>query len=377
MKIAFDAYSAFHSSNELGIHARNIIRSLTHHLKDEHYLLFTYGKGKYPIQDFSSKESFVELIRPSGRFNLLFPKYFRSVGLGKIVSGHKVEVFHGISNFMPAAFPPEVKALRLLSVNSTEKLRFTEDYTIFRNLKNTVAAWRNISRSAHFIVNSDYDRQFLQQKFRIKDARLHVVAPALHPQFFSDELLIPDKSSAFYYLPKTFILCTSKLSNSKIAESLIRAAYLDRNQDGLALVFAGRSHRNADHLKALVKKLNIEDRVYFVDGVSTGMMVFLYRRASLVVHPVRYESSAIPVLEAMSCNIPVVASDLPVFRQYCGDHIHYFNEDSPEEIHSWMKRFREQPEFFSQRTSQAREHANTFTPAKFAEQLFQTYRDSK
>jgi glycosyltransferase involved in cell wall biosynthesis len=377
MNIALDAYSAFNSGGENGMYARNVIRSLTHHFKDDHYLLFNLNKGKYPIQDFSGKEAHVEVLRPSGRFNNLFPGYFRSIGLGKDVSQFKADVFHGISNYMPMAFPPEVKATRILSVINTEKLRFGNENNFLKTYSQRFVAWRNFSRSTHFIVNSDDDRLFLQEKFRIRDSRMHVIHPALHPQFFTDDALKPDTSQAFHYLPKSFILCTASLRNSKRAEALIQAAYLDRNNAGLPVIFAAKSHRGADSARNMVKKLNIEKKVYFVDGVSTGMMLYLYRKASLVLHPSRYADNALPLLEAMACNIPVIASDLPVFRQNCGNTIHYLEDESPEGIQKYIEHFRQQPSYFLSKTPEALALSQTFTPAKFAVQLMQAYLDSK
>jgi glycosyltransferase involved in cell wall biosynthesis len=377
VNIAFDAYSAFNSGGESGAYARNVIRCLTNHCKEENFVLYTYNKGKYPIQDFSGKAASLEVVRPESRFNKLFPGYYRSIGLGKFVSKYKTDVFHGISNFMPAQFPPEVKALRILSIQNTEKLRFSDENNFLRKCSHYLYAFRNISRAAHLILNSDADLEFIHEKFRIPQQRLHVIHPSLHPQFFSETNLQPDKSTAFHYLPKKFILCTAKLRNSIHAESLIHAAYLDRQNEDLPLLFAAKSHSGADSLKNLVRGLNIERKVFFVDGVSTGMMLFLYRRASALFYPARYESSALPLLEAMACNIPVLASKLPVFGQFCGNHIQYFDEESPEEILKWMNHLRENPQAFLTRSREAVAHAHTFSPAKFAEQLLQTYKDLK
>jgi glycosyltransferase involved in cell wall biosynthesis len=297
--------------------------------------------------------------------------------LGKYVSKHKIDVFHGIGGYMPASFPPEVKALRVISVISTAPLRYPDETNFIKNLRNGFQALRNVTRSSHFIVNSEQDRLFMQEKFRIRDSKLHVVHPALHPQFLSPEAIEPDHSNAFHYLPKRFILCTAKIKNSKEAEALIRAAYLDKNNEGLPIIFAARSHKGSENAKSLVKNLNIENKVLFVEGVSTGMMLFLFRRAELFLYPCKYETSAVPLFEAMACNIPVVASDIPVFRQYCGDQIHYFPDHSPEGIHHFIKQYREHQDLIRAKVVSAREHALNFSPQKFATDLMKVYRDSK
>ena len=50
----------------------------------------------------------------------------------------------------------------------------------------------------------------------------------------------------------------------------------------------------------------------------------LYRRADVYVTPAYTETFAHPLVEAMSSGLPVVASDLPVHREICGDAALYF-----------------------------------------------------
>ena len=45
--------------------------------------------------------------------------------------------------------------------------------------------------------------------------------------------------------------------------------------------------------------------------------------ASLLAFPSRYEGFGLPPVEAFACGTPVVASDLPVLREVCGEHATY------------------------------------------------------
>jgi len=58
----------------------------------------------------------------------------------------------------------------------------------------------------------------------------------------------------------------------------------------------------------------------------------LYRACHIYVTPAYAESFAHPLVEAMSCGLPIVASDIPVHREICGDSALYFDRFSPEAI---------------------------------------------
>jgi glycosyltransferase involved in cell wall biosynthesis len=53
--------------------------------------------------------------------------------------------------------------------------------------------------------------------------------------------------------------------------------------------------------------------------VDKPQLADLYRGAACVLLPSRYEGFGLPVLEAMACGAPVVATDDPALREVGGD----------------------------------------------------------
>ena len=71
--------------------------------------------------------------------------------------------------------------------------------------------------------------------------------------------------------------------------------------------------------KKLLTEAGLLDRVTTRSGVSREEIADLYRRASVVACPARFEGFGFPAAEAMACGAPVVASDGGALPEVVGD----------------------------------------------------------
>jgi glycosyltransferase involved in cell wall biosynthesis len=80
----------------------------------------------------------------------------------------------------------------------------------------------------------------------------------------------------------------------------------------------------------MVRDLGISDSVVELGAVPYGSLHHLYRACDLYVTPAYTETFAHPLVEAMASGLPVVASDLAVHQEVCGDAALYFPRFSAE-----------------------------------------------
>ena len=59
-------------------------------------------------------------------------------------------------------------------------------------------------------------------------------------------------------------------------------------------------------------------RIAWLPSVSRADIVTLLQGAGALVQPSIYEGFGLPIVEAMACGSPVVASDIPPFREIAG-----------------------------------------------------------
>jgi glycosyltransferase involved in cell wall biosynthesis len=119
-------------------------------------------------------------------------------------------------------------------------------------------------------------------------------------------------------LPARFVLAVGAHRPHKNYEVLIQA--MASLPDEACLVIAGcidPAFKSAG--PALIALLGLGERVRLVPFVADEHLPSVYAAASAFALPSLAEGFGLPALEAMAAAVPVVASDIPVLREVCGD----------------------------------------------------------
>lgn len=118
-----------------------------------------------------------------------------------------------------------------------------------------------------------------------------------------------------------FILFVGTIEPRKNILNLVRA-FEEINQTGLPdlqLVIAGKEGWLSSGLMAYLRDSQIKDHVLFTGHVSDDELRALYSACRVFVYPSLYEGFGLPLLEAMACGAPVVASNVPGVVETVGD----------------------------------------------------------
>jgi glycosyltransferase involved in cell wall biosynthesis len=63
----------------------------------------------------------------------------------------------------------------------------------------------------------------------------------------------------------------------------------------------------------------MNDRIHFLSNVSNDELPAIYQNCKLFIYPSLYEGFGIPILEAFSSGVPVIASDVGSTAEIAGD----------------------------------------------------------
>ena len=80
--------------------------------------------------------------------------------------------------------------------------------------------------------------------------------------------------------------------------------------------------------------------LYVYHDISDPELDYLYRHVSALIFASRVEGFGLPLVEAMQRALPVIASDIPVFREIAGDYPEYFRNGDVGDLMRVLADFR-------------------------------------
>jgi glycosyltransferase involved in cell wall biosynthesis len=133
-----------------------------------------------------------------------------------------------------------------------------------------------------------------------------------------------------------------------------------------------------DEQAKLVVQLGLSEAVLELPALSRPVLAAVYRRATLVMQPSEREGFGLPVIEAMACGTPVVASDLEVLREVGGAAAVYCPVADvgkwSETVIKLLSERQERPRSWAARKEAGLAQAAKFTWSEYACQMVALYR---
>jgi glycosyltransferase involved in cell wall biosynthesis len=89
-------------------------------------------------------------------------------------------------------------------------------------------------------------------------------------------------------------------------------------------------------VEALVKKLSkhpeLNKRLFWFEGISDEYLEKIYAASTCLIAASEGEGFGLPLIEAAQHGLPIIARDIPVFREVAGDHAYYFSGLAPKDL---------------------------------------------
>jgi glycosyltransferase involved in cell wall biosynthesis len=154
---------------------------------------------------------------------------------------------------------------------------------------------------------------------------------------------------------------------------LLRAYADSRTRREVDLVAVGGEREFTTEERAFIAAKGLESTVTHLGNMSDEELCLAYNCASAFVYPSLYEGFGLPLLEAMACGTPVVASKTGAIPEVAGDAALYFNPQDLDDIRSSLETVM-QPGTAATLTEKGTARARLFTWEQTARQTLEAYR---
>jgi len=178
---------------------------------------------------------------------------------------------------------------------------------------------RCITRADAVICISEATRKDVVNFYKIDPRKVHLARLACSGVF---KPLGPRKQVHPPVTDKPFFLYIGTRVHYKNYDFFIKsyAHWVKGKEVDLVLVGPLLNTQEQDDLA----RWGIGHRVHVLNAVDDEQLSVLYNQALAFVYPSMYEGFGIPLLEAMACGCPVIASDIPSSREIAKDAPFYF-----------------------------------------------------
>lgn len=149
------------------------------------------------------------------------------------------------------------------------------------------------------------------------------------PEGVESRYLKTDKTSLTKHTPEKILVYTGSLYPHKNVKLIIQALpFLPE----FRVAIVGSRSVFQENLRRFTQQQGVEKRVEFLGHLDDGELLKLYQRSYALVFPSLSEGFGLPGLEAMAAGLPVIASDIPIFREVYGNAAAFFDPHSVGEL---------------------------------------------
>ena len=267
---------------------------------DDYYEFFIALAGGFPeLRTFGNRAN--NYLKNNNNYDVIIDNQSISYGLIEIQKRFPlIEIIHHPITF---DFKFELAASKKIKYKISRYLW----YSFLKMQKQVAPKLQNI------ITVSQSSKKGIIEEFNCKKNNILVINNGLDTEEFSPiEESVRD-------LNRLITTASADVPLKGLDYSLKALKILKKDNPNIHLVVIG-SPKKGGHTERLIKELNIKDNVFFKKHISKEEIRKLYSTSSVAIVSSLYEGFGYPVIEAMSCEVPLIATNVSSIPELVGKY---------------------------------------------------------
>lgn len=326
-------------------YATELTKSLFKLDKKNQYILYTPADvttvlGKLP-SNFSQK------IIP-------FPRLWSQIRLSWQMLFEKLDVLFIPAHTIPVIHPRKT----IVTLHDLGFKYFPELYTPFERFYHNFSMNYSVKHASKIITVSNYTKKDIIKNYGISSSKISVIYHGYNKELFNTKKTNIKKLQPYLY----FI---GRLENKKNLVRMVEAFSILRQDRTIEhkLVLAGRPRYGYEKFKAAKERLpsNIQRDIIELGYVETEEHGEYLKGADILFFPTLFEGFGMPVIEAMACGVPVVASNVTSLPEIVGNAGVLVNPYNVESIADGCRKLIKNPKLKQSYIKKGLERAKEFS----------------
>jgi glycosyltransferase involved in cell wall biosynthesis len=366
MKIGFDGKRIIQNFTGLGNYSRFIIDILAEYYPSNQYSIFAPSHPK-------NKLSFLK----SASLSFHYPKkqllktFWRSFGIVKDLKNEKIDIFHGLSNEIPFGLQ-KANIASVVTIHDLIFYRYPHYYPWFDRKIYEFKVRYACKQADKIIAVSEQTKRDLIHFLGVEDSKIEVIYQNCNSQFniqLSEDEKYKIKNA--YQLPTEYLLNVGSIETRKNALLIVKA--LKEIDSNIHLVIIGKDTPYSQSLKDYIEVNGLKNRVHFLKNVLFCDLPGIYQQAKIFIYPSEFEGFGIPIVEALSSGVPVIAAKGSCLEEAGGIGSIYIDPKNHIELADQIKIVLSDKELRENMVRLGFEHIKKFTNQNIAEKLIKLY----
>ncbi|MGL4803484.1 MAG: glycosyltransferase [Cetobacterium sp.] len=318
MKVMLDGLLLFLNSGQVGNYSRSLVDNV---LK---YSDINLNISKdYEIDSNNYKNNSIEL--------LLNRKYNDFSNLSMYLKNHNYDLYHCLNNGF--SIPKNYDFNYVMTINNLLPI-FCEELCPSSYVHNYFSKLPYGVLNSSFIVCPSFStRENFLGNFSMDSDKIFINYGVVSKFYRKMDLYLSSVyvKSKFNIEGKLIVFSGDFHRRKNLDKSLILFSKLkteDSQLKFLILSFEFKDCAYLDELKNLCHKLNIHNDVFFISNISTMDKVNIFNSSLFFLDLSSYEDVNLDIVEAFSCSLPIICSDIDLYQEYFGDLAFYININS-------------------------------------------------